>query len=354
MIDLEFLGPAGDGESLVFTDRDGERYRVSASSELRAEVGRLLLQGVVPEEPKRDIGPGQIQSMLRSGLSPLEIAEQIGSDVERVIRYYAPVEAEINRAVQLAQDSRVGAEPDSPTMGDLVIDRLAARGVDVETVSWSASKNPDEDWVTTLSFTRGDVLQTARWTNPGGTGRVVALDPLAQELTETVEISSSTNPLFPPAPLFPRGGTDSPRNLPNDVGIPVTPRLSSSATSEDQARAEELVEKLNQARGKRVPIMDNMLDLELDDDFEDEDTDADGDENRPRASLHTVAGELADQSDNKEMSLNAACGDVSETSITEAADEPPTDTAPQPNGSRRGKRTPVPSWDEIIFGQRPE
>ncbi|MFZ1381428.1 MAG: septation protein SepH [Scrofimicrobium sp.] len=348
MIDLEFLGPAGDGESLVFTDRDGGRYRVSASSELRTEVGRLLLQGSAPAEPKPSVGPGQIQSMLRSGLSPLEVAEQTGSDVERVIRYYAPVEAEINRAVQLAQDSRVGTEPDSPTMGDLVIDRLASRGVDVEAISWSASKEPDGEWVTILSFPRGGVLQTARWTGAGGTGRVIALDPLAQELTETVEISSSANPLFPPAPLFPRGGPDSPRNLPEDVSVPITPSLRSAGISEDQARAEELVEKLNQARGKRVPIMDDMLDLELDD----EDSSDDEDEVLPRTSLHAVEG--AEGGVAEPNSEDSDSDPVPEAPESGSPEEPRTDTAPQPSGNRRGKRTPVPSWDEIIFGQRSE
>lgn len=345
MIDLEFLGPAGDGESLVFTDQGGERYRVAASGELRAEIARLLIRGSDSSSQERPASPGQIQALLRSGLSPAEVAEQSGSDVERVLRYYAPVEAEINRAIRLAQAGRVGVEVDSPTMGDLVIDRLAAKGIDIQEIAWSAAKESDGDWVTILSFPENGVIQTARWSSSANTGRVVALDPVAQELTETTQPSSPMNSLFPPAPLLPRKADERQQATSDEVSIPVTPRLDRVSASEDQARAEELVEKLNQARGKRVPIMDDMLDLELDD--------ADvGDEDSEQQSTGVSLRSVTDPANQQSTATTQTTG--TDDPASEKSTEPPVDTAPQPSGSKRGKRTPVPSWDEIVFGQRPE
>ena len=40
MIELELLVVGGDGQSLVLTDADGERYRIPVTDELRAAVRR--------------------------------------------------------------------------------------------------------------------------------------------------------------------------------------------------------------------------------------------------------------------------------------------------------------------------
>lgn len=324
MIELEFLGPAGDGKGLVFTDADGERYRVVASPELRAEVGRALIRTVSDTDSKPTASPSQIQMLLRQGLSPSEVAEETGSEVDRVLRYSTPVEAEIGRAVQLAMAARVGPELDSPVMGDLVIDRLAARGIDPETVQWSASREPYSDWVTCLRFPEGGEIKVARWSNPDGKGRVIALDSVAQELTETVEMPSPIQSLFPPAPLYKRE--------------PQTSTPPNGAPDDDRVRQEELVDKLNRVRGKRVAIIDDLVDDEEAPDFDDEDSiEGFGDDSSETPGggvvLHSVPGEAQ---------------------LEIEFEEPPADTAPQPGATKKGKRTPVPSWDEIIFGQKSE
>ena len=51
MIELELLGTSSDGESLVLTDAQGERYSVLISDELRGATRR--------DRPKMDIAPSR-------------------------------------------------------------------------------------------------------------------------------------------------------------------------------------------------------------------------------------------------------------------------------------------------------
>ena len=77
MIELELLGTSSDGESLVLTDAQGERYSVLISDELRGATRR--------DRPKMDIAPSRptlaprdIQALLRAGATPEEIATKHG------------------------------------------------------------------------------------------------------------------------------------------------------------------------------------------------------------------------------------------------------------------------------------
>lgn len=365
MIELEFLGRSGDGAALVFTDAEGTRYRVESSEELRAEAGRALLVGAPQQPPARAVGPGQLQALLRQGLSAAEVAEQTGTDLERVLRYYAPVAAEIERAISVAMASRIGPEVDSPLMGELVVDRLGARGVDVDDIEWTAAREPGGDWVATLTFAEGDVQQRARWLSPTGSGRVEALDPVAAALTETVEIPSPIRSLFPPARVVrSHAAADQPaRGETKAAPPPVAERKepageqpapasgaeapaaepSSTARTEVIRASEALVDQLNAARGKRVPILDNVIDVGLE---EDEDDPGEAPAAGPRLAA------LPGLEDPLEPLVELAQTGP-QTGAQPRVGEPPTDTASHPT-AKRGKRRPVPSWDEIVFGSKLE
>ncbi len=333
MIELELQGRSEDGGSLILIDGDGAKYRLHASSELRAEVSRALLISQRPTPPAGRVSPGELQALLRQGLTPAEVAEETGVDPERVLRYYSPVAAEIDRAVTSAQASRVGPEIDSPTMGDLVIDRLAARGVDIETAEWTASKQPDQDWTVHLTYQQGEETLRASWIAPPGSGRIEAEDPIAAQLTETVEVAPPITGLFPPAPLIPRvrpRATEAPQeNVDLDIDDPPPP------TREDQRKAEELVDLLNRARGKYTPVMDDMGDLR-DDELGQESGTADAEECDPAAS---PAPDGAEQP-----------SDETGQGRLDFVTEPPPHIPP--TSRKRPGRAPMPSWDEIVFGSK--
>ncbi|MBF1159173.1 MAG: DUF3071 domain-containing protein, partial [Thermobifida sp.] len=143
MIELELLGTSADGESLVLTDAQGERYSVLISDELRGATRRDRPRvELAPARPT--LAPRDIQALLRAGATPAEIASQHGMEVSAVERFEAPVQAEKDYALTRARAVRIG--DGGPTMGDLVLDRLAARGVDPSSLEWPAMREAGEPW----------------------------------------------------------------------------------------------------------------------------------------------------------------------------------------------------------------
>ena len=137
MIELELLGTSADGESLVLTDAQGERYSVLISDELRGATRRDRPRvELAPARPT--LAPRDIQALLRAGATPVEIASEHGMEVSAVERFEAPVQAEKDYALTRARAVRIGEG--GPTMGDLVVDRLAARGVDPTSLEWAATR----------------------------------------------------------------------------------------------------------------------------------------------------------------------------------------------------------------------
>ena len=132
MIELELLGANGD--TVVMTDGTGERYSIIVDDALRAAVRRArpaaLSQAIVPPSPGSAVRPRELQAYMRAGASAEEVATITGMDVEHVRRFEGPVLAERAWAVRQAQACRIGWEKDSPVLGELVVDRLATRGVE--------------------------------------------------------------------------------------------------------------------------------------------------------------------------------------------------------------------------------
>jgi len=140
MVELELLGANGD--TIVMTDEDGERYSIVVDDALRAAVRRdrgaiLPPSGTVSEAPA-PLRPRQLQAYMRAGATAAEVAISTGMDVEHVRRFEGPVLAERQWAVSQAQSCRIGWEKDSPLLGELVVDRLATRGVDPSSLEWDA------------------------------------------------------------------------------------------------------------------------------------------------------------------------------------------------------------------------
>ena len=160
MIELELLGTSADGESLVLTDAQGERYSVLISDELRGATRRDRPRvELAPARPT--LAPRDIQALLRAGATPAEIAEQHGMEVSAVERFEAPVQAEKDYALTRARAVRIG--DGGPTMGDLVLDRLAARGVDPSSLEWTATREAGDPWQIIVNFVQGAAEHAAHW-----------------------------------------------------------------------------------------------------------------------------------------------------------------------------------------------
>lgn len=184
MADLELVGLHTDGEHLVLVGPDGHRHRIAIDDALRAAVrnDRPRLGQVRTASLVR---PREIQTRIRAGESPADIARDAGVPVEQVQRYESPVIAERTWVAEQARLITLGREHGAPRLGDLVVDRLAHRGVDPADLTWTAVRRPGEDWELVLGFRAGERDREARWHVDIPTRTLHALDDESRWLSET-------------------------------------------------------------------------------------------------------------------------------------------------------------------------
>lgn len=258
MIELELLGVDSTGERLVLVNAEGERFTLEIDDSLRATVRRS--RPTLAATPGAGMRPKEIQALLRAGATPTEVAEASGMAVEMVEKFAAPVRGEQAWAVERAQNCRVGHDSDAPTLGDLVVDRLAARAVDPGSLQWDAIRRGNEPWEVFVTFVQAAEEREARWSVDLSTGAVRGLNDQARWLTETStpgplpaglrgHASQANSPSFPggaPGPVS-RGPLPAPAGEASHGSVS---QLHSSAPGVSH----ELLDQLEHARGKRVTV----------------------------------------------------------------------------------------------------
>src|SRR5690625_1848680 len=172
MVELELVGIHDDGEHLIVKDATNRRYRLAITEELRAAVRRDRPQ--LEQLRSSTLRPGEIQALIRSGATADEIASQANISIDAVRRYQGPVLAEREYAAQRAKNLEVSRQQGAPTLGDLVIDRLAARNI--TDVTWDAYRPDNGPWHGTASYVAGSQAYTASWEVDLASSTLTALD----------------------------------------------------------------------------------------------------------------------------------------------------------------------------------
>ena len=147
------------GRSARFTLPIDERLRAVALG----QSSRLAQYEIEVESPLR---PKEIQARIRAGETVEEIADAAGIAVERVRWFEGPVLAERAYIADQAQTASVRRHGDStpgPRLGEIVTERLNAVGADPDDAQWDAKKRGDGNWQVQLTFTSGGRLHTAEW-----------------------------------------------------------------------------------------------------------------------------------------------------------------------------------------------
>lgn len=353
MAELELVGIHADGEHIVLVDEEGQRHRLPIDDALRAAVRRDRPQ--LEQIRTEGLRPRDIQVLVRAGATAEEIAEQSGLPVDRVRRYEGPALAERAHVAQRAQALTLGREPGSPTLGDLVVDRLAARGAD--RIDWDARRHGGEPWEVIARFVAGEREREATWQVDLAAGTLSATDDESRWLSETDLGSGSPRrhlSAVRPARLYdvetdadlapalaavdavirdtrPHEGRPARRD-PDTAEIETSAEEAEGSDTRNQepaAETEALLDELSAARGvrQRVEIDDEALAEE--------------------GGAHTPA--LWDDA--------PADHDAHPPAAHPPASQPheATDATVLPaRGSRKAKnrRTSVPSWDEIVFGAK--
>lgn len=364
MAELELKGLHADGEHLVLLGPDGHRHRLVIDDALRAAVrhDRPRLEQV---RAAGDLRPREIQSRLRAGERPEDIAADAGVPVENVRRYESPVAAEQAWIVHQARAMTLGRDHDSPVLGDLVVDRLASRGVEPADLDWNAVRRPGEGWEVVLHFRAGDRDRTARWSVDVPNRVLRALDDEGRWLSETelgapegrhhlasvhgsrvydVEVDAVTADV-----AAVEVGRDHPA-----ARHPAAQDRPAGDVAEVDVRTDDILAGLRASRGVRQEIVALPEDDERWGDPPPAHPPASAPHERPDASVLPLRAAAPSGAE-----AEPEHGEAPVVSSAPAAPPAaPRNAAPSAEPTRRSKsrsrRTSVPSWDEIVFGAKPE
>jgi hypothetical protein len=380
MAELELIGLHEDGEHLVLAAADGQRYRLPIDEPLRAAVRRDRPQlEQIRAEQAGVLSPREIQSRVRAGQTAQEIADASGLTVEHVRRFEGPVIAEREFIAEQARQTRIGRDVGAPLLGELVLDRLAARGVDTADLAWDAFREQGAGWTVVARYTVQDEAREARWGYDPSARAVHADEDEARWLSET-EIADGPLPRRHLTAVrdvvYDVDAEGSVRPVLAAVDAPV-PAAAEPEPADPAAATDDLLDDLRARRGVR-----QALDLEDEDEGEfpgfgpqhafdfgmldapgAHPVDADPAEQArvyeaPARAEHAEDGTDRPSASVRSIDRGAADRPAPEAGATEEkpAPEGATDTTrggdPRPRG-RRG-RAKVPSWDEIVFGAKPE
>ena len=182
MRELELDGIHDDGEHLILTDSDGERYTLRIDEALRAAVRRdRPALGMIRAAEAGALRPKDIQAMLRSGRSAEDIAEMSQIPVDHVRRYEGPVLAERAWTAQRARGFHVGRG--GPALEEMVAERLAARQASPDT-AWDAWRRSDGTWALELTFSAAGRTRQAHWVVDMDNRTVTAKDDEARWISD--------------------------------------------------------------------------------------------------------------------------------------------------------------------------
>jgi hypothetical protein len=345
MGEVELVGLHDDGEHLILATSDGQQFRLKIDEPLRAAVRRDRPQlEQLRAEQASVMSPREIQARIRAGATAQEVADSAGLPIAAVRRYEGPVIAEREYIAELARDTPVRHETGAPTLGDLVTDRLAARGVDIASLSWDAAREGSFPWTVLARFSVADEAREAQWSFDASARQLTASDDEARWLSET-ELDEPVA----------RRHLAAVRDVVFDVAAP----LNDDAEPTPVDRTAAMLDSLSARRGHRQPV-------EIDDDG------ADGEAfegfgpqhafdfgfDSPPPGAHPVDVEAPAEARVYPRPVAVSAHDEPRPAteqVAAAAPEPehvPTPAEERPR-SRRA-RAKVPSWDEIVFGAKPE
>ncbi|MFD6053110.1 septation protein SepH [Agromyces sp. NPDC060279] len=362
MQELKVIG-VEDGALLVATE-DGARFRIVVDDVLQSRIRQA--QPEQHQGPK--IPPREIQAHIRSGLSAEDVAEITGAAVEYIRRFEGPVVAErehiVNSALAVPVATAIEPDGDEPaSFGSAIRDRLARLGASGE--RWASWKDEERGWMVKLEFTVDEIEHDARWSFEP---RKQALQPLNSEAITLSQQGELKGGLIPrlravdgDASRFDSGAftLEEPEHGEFDTApqlepLPYarsTPQSSPAVTRAAIKRADEpapvmgetadLLEALRRRRGER--------------------------ESAGEATAKPAEPTPLLEQPELPLPAEAVAPSSPKAKKAESGEERPAKAArglwggKQQSGGRgdaapakKSSRASMPSWDEIVFGARPD
>ncbi len=325
------------GALLLATD-GGTEFRLPVTSSLSSQVR----QANPDAGPQKRVSPKDVQARIRGGADAADVASALDVDVEYVRRFEGPVLAE--RAFILDAARRVPVTPadaESPDTFGEAIDAKLASG-DATAVTWGSWKHAEHGWQVRVRYTASEVEHDAQWLFDPKTSTLTPDNGDAHRLSDTEE----------------EGIAPRLRAVENDHQAADGTRFDSGAFRveqvEEQQPEPEAAERPLRAPLPRIgaaPVEDRSPGNETADLLEAL--------RRRRGEREAAAfGEQQDEPRGTSISVVdiPLQGFDSPVSAPERGDARPAsapDADARPDRKKRNRRS-MPSWDEIVFGTRPE
>jgi hypothetical protein len=351
---------AVENGAIVATAEDGSEFRIHLDDELRAKL-RGTPTSSIPTS--RRSSPREIQTYIRGGMSAEQVAKFTGAPLEYIQRYELPILAERQYMVESALGVPVSTgqpsdEPDGlpPTFGTVLEERLTQ--LSANGARWASWKEPEGGWIVKLNFTADGIDHDARWSFDAKKLHLAPLNGEAVALSQQNDIGATLLPrlraVAPESPdnsRFDSGAFDLPTEegmLPDPV-VPVeqtptgrirvqAPRTGTIGVIREEppaaptpADTADLLQALRRRRGERESA-----------------TYEDAPPRTPTTGTVRVLERVRTEQ-KPEPGPEPSAEQVETTEVRPAKPQ----TGPVPTRGRRG-RTAMPSWDEIVFGARPE
>jgi hypothetical protein len=354
MQDLQLIGVHEDGEHLLLSGPDNERFQMPVDDALRAAIRRDRPRlGQLQIEVDGGLRPRDVQALIRAGASAEEVASRAGWTVEKVHRYEGPILAEREHVAGLAQQARLrsrngaSAGGSAPTLSARVIERLEARDVEATDASWDSWRSEGGPWNVVLTFAAGGRQRQASWVFDLADRTVSAVDDEARWLSEDEQ---ETGGPIPAPTLRPAARGDSTvYDVEAEGGLRPSTR---DEHPDDPLDLMTAMRKRSSARGRRKPAARSAGSPGA---AKPVPALPHAERPGPAAALIELGGE------------GLAVGDPSphETSpdLADTTPEPMDKPSRRSQGKERPKRPvretarkpgrpSVPAWDEIMFGSR--
>jgi hypothetical protein len=408
MHELRLVAVSEDGTYVVLA-QPGRAARFSLPNDerlravVRGQFSRLAQYEIEVESPLR---PKEIQARIRSGETAEQIADAAGVPIERVRWFEGPVLAErayIAQQAQTASVRRPGDPGPGPRLGEIVTERLQDLGADPEEAQWDSRKRGDGSWLVELTSGAGLQRLTAAWVFDPRRRHAMPDDDEAARLSlpedalQAADLTAqqaaaapagrsrgTVTPFVPrshPAAARPTAGPDS-EPTPKRVSEPVAQPISEPAAQQrapqqargagrdygagpdqagpDQAGPDTTVEPAERSRystAQPEPQTSPSAMPRLQPPARGAGREqipgpaaAQAPEPRPGRPEAPAAGmERRGAPQQGAVATDAATIDQAPT-VAEAAQEPPARSRARKAAGGRGRRSSVPTWDEIMFG----
>jgi hypothetical protein len=161
MQELRVIG-AEQGALLLVAD-GGEQFRLVVDEVLHSQLRRTSADS----GEARKLSPREIQAHIRAGMSAQDVANVTGASLEYVQRFEGPIMAEreyvVEAALAVPVHSPVDVDPlgSGATFGTAIRERLAELGAVGE--RWASWKEQGGGWIVKLAYAVDRVEHDARW-----------------------------------------------------------------------------------------------------------------------------------------------------------------------------------------------